>query len=413
MFTVLQAYRRLLLVLSIAGLLWFAILLMYAPVQGSPALPDADTSARLCLSDQGTTYSSTVYLPSVLRRWPPVPYPPVLSPVTKLPRDTAYTLYWTVPVSSSEIFSYTVQESSTPSFSAPIEYTTVYTTYAFNDKPSGDYYYRVRAHNLWGGGEWSNVIQASVNLAFRDDFNDITTGWQTCRTSAPTLDDAVVEYSGTGQLITRVESRWDFGVFSPLQPAPEPPYRIVLKSRIIHLANLTSYGIVFGGNEGTECQIDRSNAGDPNGCFYHYYRLNVIWGGFLKFSVKRVDSHLGGEDGRGKGYGVELMPYHDVSDLTSADDWNTWEIRVYPNGFSVYVNGNLVGWSYDTTYINDPFFGIFTSTDEYNGSRWEHEYFYVVPLDPGASLPSMMEGYEVPGMNWYIPYNMLAGNQPQ
>jgi hypothetical protein len=322
-----------------------------------------------------------VYLPLAVRRWPPLPGAPKLQEVDKLPHLTRYSLQWHPSVWGAPISSYTLQEATTPSFDTPINYTSVATTYQVTDQSPGQYYYRVQAHNIWGDGPWSNVISATVTSTFQDDFNDPETGWSSRRTSSPDLALIRSYYSG-GRLITSVEDRFDFGIFSPMYEAPAPPYQITLQTKIVNKANMTSYGIVFGANGGTFCYIDREHAGDPNGCFYHYYRLNIVWGGdYLKYSLKRIDYHRGGDEGRGNAYGAELVPYTWVDEWTQHDDWNEWRIKVYSWGFELYVNDEKLTRIGDSTYIYEPFYGIFSSTGEFNISKWQHDYFYVEPLN--------------------------------
>ena len=322
-----------------------------------------------------------VYLPLVMRRWPPLPGAPELQEVDKLPHLTRYSLQWHPSVWGAPISSYTLQEATTPGFGTPLNYTSVVTTYQVTGQSPGQYYYRVQAHNIWGDGPWSNVVSTTVTSTFQDDFNDPETGWSSRRTSSPDLALIRSYYSG-GRLITSVEDRFDFGIFSPMYEAPAPPYQITLQTKIVNKANMTSYGIVFGANGGTFCYIDREHAGDPNGCFYHYYRLNIVWGGdYLKYSLKRIDDHRGGDEGRGNAYGAELVPYTWVDEWTQHDDWNEWRIEVYSWGFELYVNDEKLTRIGDSTYTYEPFYGIFSSTGEFNISRWQHDYFYVEPLN--------------------------------
>ncbi|MBN1889835.1 MAG: hypothetical protein JW850_17700 [Thermoflexales bacterium] len=262
----------------------------------------------------------------------------------------------------------------------------------------GVYYYRLASANPRASSAWSAWVSTTVTV-IRDDFTNPATGWTVRRTSAPDPSVAVTRYVD-GRLRTEVHSRWDYAIFSPMLEAPPPPYNIQMATRIVHFANLTSFGIVFGGNRGTTCPpIDRSSSADPNGCFFHYYRLNVIWGGYLKYQVKRIDYH---EAEKGKARGVTLLGegYRDISEITSDDNWNAWEIKVREDGFAVYVNNNLLGWTTDTTYLHDPLFGILTSTDEYNSAEFEHEFYYV---DAAGDDPLPTSGYLLPGTNWYVP----------
>jgi hypothetical protein len=325
-------------------------------------------------------FGHEVYLPLILRRWPPLPATPYLLEIDRAPLDDTYVLDW-YNATSDLPETYILQESTVPDFSSPTHYTTPITSHQVTGRSIGIYYYRVRATNIWGSSQWSNARSTTV-LSRHDDFNDPITGWTARRTSSPDLDLASTSYED-GKLVTGLHDRFDFAIFSPMFEAPDPPYLIRMRTRIDHLANEVSYGIVFGGNRGTTCPIDRSQSGDSDGCFYHYYRLNVIWGGgYLKSQVKRIDSHA---SQKGGGRGTELMSYRDVSDRTDEDRFNVWEIRVYDGGFDVYVNGRFLEDFDDTTYIHDPYYGIFASTYEYNSASFEHEFFFVDPMSTVSS----------------------------
>lgn len=367
---------------------------------GVALLPAADFA-----SAAGSSFSPTmvlpdddgdylVFLPLIMRRWPPVPYAPVLDPIEHPLWDDTVTLTWEAAktLDAYPVTYYELEESVNTAFTT----TQVFTasgdslTYLIQ-KPygtMGPFYYRVRANNAWGIGEWSNVA-STLLLSQVDHFNYPQTGWATRRTSYWDLDTMLVSYYD-GELITQVEDRFDFAIFSPMRPAPALPYVIKMRSRIVHKANETSYGIVFGGNGGTFCGVDRYKASDPNGCFSHYYRLNVIWGGYLKAEVARIDYHEGigaGGDGVGKNWGYKPLTPPEVR---HPDSWNDWEIRVYPTGASVHVNGENLFWIPDTTYVDEPYYGIFSSTYEYNGAHFRHEYYTVEPLTGEDADPSTL-----------------------
>jgi hypothetical protein len=341
-------------------------------------------------------FGHEMYLPLTLKNWPPLPATPHLLEIDKAPLDNAYLLSWHNATSDPPEI-YTLQESTAPDFSSPTHYTTPITSYQVAGKGIGIYHYRVRATNTWGSSHWSNAVSTTV-LSLHDDFDNPITGWTARRTSSPDLDLASTTYEA-GKLVTGLHDRFDFAVFSPMFEAPSPPYVIRMQTRIGHLANEVSYGIVFGGNGGTACPIDRSQSGDSDGCFYHYYRLNVIWGGYLKCQVKRIDSH---DPNKGGGRGEELMAYRDVSDRVDDDRFNIWEIRVYDHGFDIYVNGRFLEDFDDRTYIYDPYYGIFTSTYEYNSATFEHEYFYVDPMSAVSMLPATRYSPPVQ-VNWEQP----------
>jgi len=198
-------------------------------------------------------------------------------------------------------------------------------------------------------------------------------------------------YTKEGWLETVVHDRFDFAVFSPMYPAPPTPYSIHLRTKILHIANEVSYGIVFGGNQGSVCRIERENAADPAGCFSHYYRLNNVFGGtYWKFDVSRVDYH----GDRGKGISTSLADWSYLSDIISdSEGWLNWQIRVYESGFVVYLNGSRMVSIADTRYLRDLYYGIFSSTYEYNNAHFIHEYFSVVPIAATSHLTLDTEAF--------------------
>ena len=46
-----------------------------------------------------------------------------------------------------------------------------------------------------------------------------------------------------------------------------------------------------------------------------------------------------------------------------------------------FVDGNQRATFSNTTYINEPYFGVFASTDEYKPSIWFFDYYQVTALD--------------------------------
>ncbi|MFZ1400093.1 MAG: hypothetical protein WAS33_24535, partial [Candidatus Promineifilaceae bacterium] len=70
------------------------------------------------------------------------------------------------------------------------------------------------------------------------------------------------------------------------------------------------------------------------------------------------------------------LPFH-----PNANDWNNYRIEVRASGIKFFLNGSLRYTYNDTRWINDPYFGVFASTDEYSNSTWRYEYFRVTPLD--------------------------------
>ena len=364
----------------VVGCMSMMLLLMVIFPSGIYAAP----SVRGLGPEGGETIiiSSIAYLPLIVRYYPPIPHAPTLAPITEVSTGQPYTVTWSVSATTPILY-YTLQASDDSAFSSPRSYTTTETSYTIPAAANQLTYYRVRGHNVWGDGAWSNV-EVTQFAAFRDHFDgQLNVDWHAKRTSSPKLSSMTIGYDGNGNLETMVGDMYDFAIFSPLVPAPPPPYHIQIRTQIIHRVNEVSYGLAFGGNEGSFCMVDRSRAQDPAGCFSHYYRLNVIWaGGYLKYSVARIDGH----DERGRGLGATLRGFSNV--LTGGpDDWHVWDIWVYDDRFGVGVDGQFIAWINDTTYLHDPYFGIFSSTFEYNYAHFRHARYYVEPITPDMNVP--------------------------
>ncbi len=135
-------------------------------------------SVTLTLADP-TQY---VYLPLVIRRWPPLPYPPTNPDVTPPNMQGNYTLSWdyigfpdiTAPTS------YVLEEALDAVFSDPTVYEPgLNTSYSFTGKLPDMYYYRVRGQNSYGPGDWTYFPPVNVTREFFDDFSDPSSGWRT------------------------------------------------------------------------------------------------------------------------------------------------------------------------------------------------------------------------------------------
>lgn len=111
---------------------------------GEPALPDR----------------YVIFLPLVLRRWPPLPGTPVLNAISNADGDGSYAVTWNAAYLAA---TYTLQEATQSNFSDGI---TVYsgpnTSRAISGRDVGTYYYRVRASNAYGDSNWSNTRSVVV-----------------------------------------------------------------------------------------------------------------------------------------------------------------------------------------------------------------------------------------------------------
>lgn len=324
----------------------------------------------------------TMVMPLFFKRWPPIPYPPTLNDISNPDADGDYTVSWSYQDNNDNVpdpTSYTLQEATDASFTSPTSYDVgSSTSKTFEDKDSGTYYYRVRGHNTWGPGEWSAVKSTTVRQ-LRFDFNSptkIMDVWPIRRTSywRGDIKRATWTEEHDGNLYIIMDDKWDFAIASPWEQAPDPPYVIEARVKVRDPANLVAYGIIFGGNDGSPCPAYRDT-----GCLSHYYRLEAIWyGKDLKAGLKRIDYHEpeSSED-RGKGRGKELIGYSSVPG--GGDSWHTWKIKVNTDGIEIYVDGAYWGSTGDTRYINDPYFGVYASADEYKPAIGQFDYYYVEP----------------------------------
>jgi len=320
-----------------------------------------------------------VYFPRIFRRWPPIPYAPTLNDIDNADEDGNYTVSWSYnyPVGPTDVDTYTLQEAADTNFANPTNYYPGSSKlYAISDKDSGTYYYRVRGNNGYGPGEWSNVKSVTVrSYSYHYEFNSATTipnSWPIRRTSLYEGDKwgGVWTQESENSLFIVADDKYDFVIASPLEVAPSPPYVIQTRVKTHDPANLVAYGVVFGGNSGSPCPAYRDS-----GCFYHYYRLEVIWdGGALKAGFKRIDSH---EADKGKGRGDELIEYGYVSG--DPNGWHTWKFEVKSNGIDIYYDGSLFGHTDDHAYVNSPYFGVYASANEYKPAIGRFDYYHVDP----------------------------------
>jgi len=125
-----------------------------ATSQLSPTVKDSAVDTTLV---RYVTYALVV-----LKRWPPVPYPATLNPIDNPDGDGFYTVDWPATTLAQ---TYSLEEDDDPAFSGPtVVYDGDQTSWPVPvpGKTAGAYYYRVRGHNTWGYGAYSNVAAVSV-----------------------------------------------------------------------------------------------------------------------------------------------------------------------------------------------------------------------------------------------------------
>jgi uncharacterized repeat protein (TIGR01451 family) len=327
-------------------------------------------------------------LPTIFLRWPPIPYETTINPIDNADEDGNYTVSWSYDHTDVLADSYTLQESKgDPTFANPTSYSTSSTSYPFTDQDDGTYYYRVRAVNQYGPGDWSGVVSAKVELSYRDDF-DSATSWQWVRG-----DDIIKKSSGfriryrDGKMYVLVVGSYDFGIVSPRVEAVSVPYTVQARFRVVkdesfdgrnyYIRNGTTFGLVFGANlDGSPCPADR-RADSGEGCFEHYYRLMMIYDVHspdkFRYNIKRIDSHE--EDGKGRGPKLWDDGYTPSLDT---DDWNRLKVLVTESDITAYINGEQLGKTTEKLdYIHEPGFGIFIASPDIGDTGIKADWYEV------------------------------------
>jgi hypothetical protein len=79
-----------------------------------------------------------------------------------------------------------------------------------------------------------------------------------------------------------------------------------------------------------------------------------------------------------------LGPTIDVDPILSNGpslEWHTYRIEVRSSGVTFFVDNNQRASFGDKSFINEPYFGVFASTDEYKPSIWFFDYYQVKAID--------------------------------
>jgi uncharacterized repeat protein (TIGR01451 family) len=339
-----------------------------AEITGAGKLINRSATTRVITNSFGTQY-----LPIIKRPLDIV----TLNSIGRPTPDNKWTLNWTIP-DASGVTDYEIEEANNPDFtnSQSTMAGSTKTSYQIQHPFSTDnqYYYRVRALGPPGNGRWSNI--ESVVGGYRDDFSDSSSGWAMRRQDTDHIENKV--YYQDGHLVMEMDSSWDYLIAGPLALPPQPPYRIETRVRLVGVDNLHGYGIIFGADLlGQPCPISKE---DFSSCFNQYYRLSVIWSGspWMTTQLKRIDKH---DDRNNAGRGVALTHWLTPNVNSPSEDYQKWAVEVYPSGLiKIFVNGKFVDDTFDTKYIDRPFFGTFASTDEYNGLQAEYDWYQVTPL---------------------------------
>ncbi|MGB3713223.1 MAG: DUF11 domain-containing protein [Candidatus Promineifilaceae bacterium] len=321
-----------------------------------------------------TETNTIVFLPFIAKGYPTVN----LNWIGRPTSANAWTVSWSVsdPIG---VTGYEIQEDNDPSFSNPTAYETGSSELFLDRQPPvsvvNTYFYRVRAVGNFGSGEWSQTRAIIAN--YRDDFNNPGTGWAMRREDTDHIENQV-RYEN-GEWVHEQDSSWDYLIAGPMVLAPELPYRLEMRARLVGADNLNSYGLIFGGDWNAQ---DPCPVWDFSTCFNQYYRLSIIWFGDsnqrLRAIVKRINNH---DPENNHGRGVTIIPAVDVPTQGPSSSYQNWAVEVYQNGtIKLFINGNFVAQTVDTNYIDRPYFGTFSATDEYNGLEAHFDWYQVTAL---------------------------------
>jgi uncharacterized repeat protein (TIGR01451 family) len=353
-----------------------------------------DESGAVIIREAATTI---VDEPSMRYSFMPIIFKPLNNPVVQVSRANSqnqWTVSWTD--NNQNVTSYEIQESQDPNFATVSDTRNVAgnvssTQFQRPLSTKNEYFYRVRLTANGLTSSWSNV--ASVVGGYYDDFTDPSTGWAIRRTTfLEEVRSWYEENNGDHWFIMQVEDSWDWGIAAPPKvKAPTLPYAIEYRVKIAHKANLVSHGAVFGADwPGGGCPDYSSLDGlyRHNICFNHFYNTNIIWfGDDLKLLFERVDylewrPQDGGSPMK-RGSFDDFDSWFTVQDIPNVNDreWNTFRIEVRDSGIKLFANGQLYAQTADNLWVNEPYFGIFGSTDEYSNSTWRYDWYKAVPLD--------------------------------
>jgi hypothetical protein len=100
------------------------------------------------------------YVPLILQRWHPLPYTPVLGPMTPPDANPSYTVRWSP---ANWATSYILERATNAIFGDATQvYAGAGTSITTPSQGIARYYYRVKARNQWGDSTWSNVESVEV-----------------------------------------------------------------------------------------------------------------------------------------------------------------------------------------------------------------------------------------------------------
>jgi len=263
---------------------------------------------------------SHMFLPMVIKRWPPIPYAPYLDPINNPDGYGGYWVTWQeLPTQLAE--SYVLEEAKNRAFTDGVRQVCELAGFSciVEGRVAGSYYYRVKGHNQWGESEWSNVESTNVfapgvpylaRIDNADHDRDYTVSWSTSpRAQAYILEEddnssfssPNLRYSGSGLSLSisgqpygtyhyRVaatgptgQSSWS-NVQSVTVPAPPPGVVVLSSNAFVPYSGSSSLYIVGEvlNNTGSNVRFVkiygtlRNGSGNVVGSDYTYSDISIL-----------------------------------------------------------------------------------------------------------------------------------------
>lgn len=212
------------------------------------------------------------------------------------------------------------------------------------------------------------------------NFTNNIDGWSARRwtlgTAYEVAHDPASDGDRQGFLNVKVNTRNShYVIVSPLVRAKQVPYNIETVVKLRSDRNTgDQYGIIFGGNyNGGDCP-----AVDFSTCFTEYYEMRVRYyvdgdRTRMEMKLKRVNSH----DSNNNNDGPDLIEWERVRDVDE-DDFIEWDVLYESNGkISIAADDRPVASVTDSTYINNPYFGVIVRTEDEPDAEAKFDYFKV------------------------------------
>jgi hypothetical protein len=215
---------------------------------------------------------------------------------------------------------------------------------------------------------------------YLDEFTDTIVPWQeriwTLGAIRTLFHDSSTDSKHSGFLNLSVSPKEKYVIVSPMIESKSYPYNIEVEAKIRSpREDQDQYGIIFGANyTGGDCP-----ATDFSTCFTNYYELRVRYRDtgdrkLMEYKLKRVE----GVDSNNQNFGKDLIDWTDVDEYVDEDGWVQWDVNVNSSGkIRIAADNNSVGSATDTTYLDNPYFGLEVRTGDVDSTEVRFDYFKI------------------------------------